>query len=519
VAKKSSLTTTSETETITFEPAGSIARAWMMDDASFVKVLIGPVGSGKTSAAVVEILRRAQMQAPGPDGIRRVRVACIRNTFSDLKSTTIKSWTQWCPASYGKLTMGGSPIVHHIKTADLDLEVLFLPLNDEQDVRKLLSLELSFAWIDEAREVPRSILDALTGRVGRYPSRMDGGCSWSAILLTSNPSDTESWLYKLDANPPTGFTVYRQPSGLSPEAENLPNLPPSYYQRISAGKDPEWLKVFVDGEFGFVLEGTPVYSNWRDSIHVARDPIPPVPSLGLTIGADWGLTPAAVICQQYADGRIVVLDEFIPGDSGIIRFASALTAHIRQHYPNHEIVAAVGDPSGTTRQADERSVFDLMNAHTPWRWKPARTNDVTLRIEAVTAALGRLVDGRPGFQLNPGCGVLRKGFAGGYHFRKIHTAGGPSFHEVPNKNEYSHPHDALQYAVLACGGAELILNRGERRERLRAAEGIDYDPMGDAADGAGRRDSASVVWGNGRPSHLEYRRPRNVHRCTDSGGD
>ncbi|MFN9358391.1 MAG: hypothetical protein ACK6A4_16485, partial [Alphaproteobacteria bacterium] len=62
---------------ITFSPAGPVARAFMQDD-SFVRVLIGPIGSGKTSAAVVEILRRASMQRPGPDGVRRVRVACIR---------------------------------------------------------------------------------------------------------------------------------------------------------------------------------------------------------------------------------------------------------------------------------------------------------------------------------------------------------------------------------------------------------------------------------------------------------
>ena len=39
-----------------------------------------------------------------------------------------------------------------------------------EDVKKLLSLELTGIWINEAREIPKSIVDACTMRVGRYPS-------------------------------------------------------------------------------------------------------------------------------------------------------------------------------------------------------------------------------------------------------------------------------------------------------------------------------------------------------------
>jgi hypothetical protein len=204
---------TNNTRTLDFSPAGPVAKAFMQDD-SFIRLLVGPLGSGKTSAAVVECLRRAQMQRPGPDGRRHVRIGIIRNTVSELKSTTIKSWEQWCPPQYGKLTLGGSPIVHKIETDELDLEVLFVPLDKPDDVRKLLSLELTFAWIDECREIQKEVLDALTGRVGRYPSRLQGGCTWSGIMLTSNPSDTEAWLYALARNPPEGYRVFRHPDSL-----------------------------------------------------------------------------------------------------------------------------------------------------------------------------------------------------------------------------------------------------------------------------------------------------------------
>lgn len=451
-------------QNVVFRPSGPTVKAWMESEA-FVRIIMGPVGSGKTAGACVEILRRAALQAPGPDGVRRSRWACIRNTFAELKSTTIKSWIQWCPSHFGKLTMGGSPITHRIVTADLDIEVLFMPLDSEDDVKKLLSLELTGGWVDECREIPKAVIDALTGRVGRFPSRNEGGCTWSGLLLTTNPPDTEHWLYKIHEDLPDGWSFFRQPGGLTIMAENRDNLPENYYERMVAGKDPEWVKVYVNGEFGFLIEGKVVYPNFRDSVHVAQEAIRPLPGLGLTLGADWGLTPAAAICQQWPDGRIVVIDEFVCEDSGIIRFADSLAAYMKAKYPECQVTAAIGDPAGTSRGPDERTIFEIMNQHTPWKWKPARTNDPTMRIEAVSAALNRMVDGKPGFQLNPGCGTLRKGFAGGYCFAKVGTANGATFHESPKKNRFSHPHDALQYAMLAMGGADLVLNRDPSKRK------------------------------------------------------
>ncbi len=334
------------------------------------------------------------------------------------------------------------------------------------------------------------------------------GCLWSGIMLTSNPSDTESWMYALASNPPEGYAVFRQPSGRGPNAENLENLPNGYYQRIAAGKDAEWIKVFIDGEFGFVIEGKPVYPSWRDSVHVPAQRIEPLPGIGLTLGADWGLTPACAILQEWPDGRIVCLDELVTEDSGIVRFAQALSRYIQHNYPNHTVTKAVGDPAGDARGADERTVFEIMRQHTPWHWRPAPgDNDVTIRIEAVSAALNRMVDGRPGFQLNPSCGTLRKGFSGGYHHQKIQAGNGTTFHETPRKNQYSHIQDALQYGVLACSGADAVLNRDKSRQnRSRMADNIDFDVLNQGTTDSRRE---NVVWGSGRPAHLENRnRPR-----------
>jgi hypothetical protein len=416
-----------------------------------------------------------------------------------LKSTTIKTWNLWVPASYGRMNFD-SPILHHIKSGDLDCEVLFLALDKDEDVKKLLSLELTGAWINEAREVPKSILDALTGRVGRYPGVLQGGCTWAGILLDTNPPDAESWWYRFsEIETPKGWAFFKQPSGRSSRAENIPNLPASYYSRIMSGKDDDWIKVYVDGDYGFVTEGQPVFPMYRDSVHCGGTAIEVPPGMPVEIGADFGLTPAAVIGARLADGRWLIFDEVVMEDVGAIRFGETLAAYMAQNYADNPVAAGWGDPSGAFRAAtDERTVLQILGQKTGWRWRPAPTNDPTLRLEVVRAALNRLVDGRPGIVISSKCPVLRKGFTGGYHRKFVKSGGSDRLHDTPHKNRYSHPHDALQYLLLGGGEANAVMDRQRRRERNsgpQVAHGVDFnvlDPHGAGHDEPVLRHSQGV---------------------------
>lgn len=477
-------------------PAGPTVLDFHRSGGAFVRGIMGPIGSGKSTACVMEILRRAQQQAPGPDGVRRSRWAIIRNSYPELRTTTIKTWLEWVPPEFGRLTYD-SPIRHHIVTAEMDMEVLFLALDRDEDARKLLSLELTGAWINEAREIPKGIVDTLTGRVGRFPSKIQGGATWSGIIMDTNPPDSESWWYKLaEEETPQGWAFFKQPSGLSPEAENVANLPTGYYERLIGGKDDDWIRVYVHGQYGFLIEGKPVFPMWRDSVHVAPARLEPVDNLALMIGVDFGLTPAAVIGQKLADGRWLILDELIADNAGIIRFGELLAGYVRQHYPDHDVAAGWGDPAGNQRaQTDERTALGILKEVTGWRWRSAPANDLTMRLEAVKAALNRMVDGRPGFQLSPKCATLRKGFSGGYHYKAVRTARGNQYHETPAKNAFSHPHDALQYLLLGGGEADVVMNRMRCRDpnqRPRIARDVDYSLFGDRDERFGSRMARGV---------------------------
>ena len=165
----------------------------MIQSNAFVQGLMGPVGSGKSYACAAKIMIKAVQQKPSPvDGIKYSRWAVVRNSYPMLKTTTIKTWLDLFPeATFGNL-LWTPPITHHIRlpargdAAGIDCEIIFLALDQPKDVRKLLSLELTGAWVNEARELPKAVIDGLTHRVGRYPTKRDGGATWHGIIMDTN---------------------------------------------------------------------------------------------------------------------------------------------------------------------------------------------------------------------------------------------------------------------------------------------------------------------------------------------
>lgn len=419
------------------------------NDNSRWRLLMGPVGSGKSSGCVWEIIRRALAQAPSPvDGIRRTRWLVLRQTYRQLLDTTIKTFFDWLPPAY----FGEWRVAEHVYkiTAfeNTHIEVLFRALDSPEHVSNLLSLEITGAWINEAKEVAEPIVDMIDTRIGRYPSKKHGGCTWMGIFMDTNPPDEDSWLYKkFELIKPPNAKVFKQPSGLSPEAENLPNLPENYYQNLSEGKSPDFIRVYVEGQYGRVKSGKSVYSGYNDNLHVSKTPLNPLISEPLILGLDFGLQVAAVICQVTPRGRFFVLDELTSENMGIKNFiANKLTPLLNTKYHGYTVIG-YGDPAGVQRaQTDERTCFEELH-YAGYKIHPARTNALAARIDAVESLLSRLVDGEPCFQMDPSCRILRQGFNGGYHFREIAGFSG-KYSDMPAKNKFSHVHDALQYAAM-----------------------------------------------------------------------
>ena len=433
-------------------------------DDSFVRALMGPFGSGKSSGCVQEIIRRGQWQGRSPDGIRHSRWAAVRNTYPELRDTTLRTFFDWYPPhSCGHYVESRHQYtiksVRDVDDGPCDIEVLFLALDRPEHVSRLLSLELTGGWINEGREIPWAIFDAMQGRVGRHPQMNMGGATWSGLWTDSNPPDSDTKWYRFfeeklgaDGKPlPAGFSkIFHQPSGLSEKAENLPNLPGerAYYERLMIGKSAEWIKVYVHGDYGFVMDGRACFPEYADGIHCKA--IDPIPGLTVIRSFDYGLTPACAFSQVLPDGRWLTFYEMLSESMGIDEFSDQVLEHSQRAFrgwPSPPVFEDWGDPAGGQRaQTDTRTCFDIQIGK-GIAVRGSIQNE-QMRQESVRKPLRTLVNGEPQFILHPRCKALRKGFMGGYYRRRMQTPGVERYADKPVKNELSHIHDALQYGMV-----------------------------------------------------------------------
>jgi len=87
-----------------------------LQDKSFVTGLMGPVGSGKSFVCAAKVMIRAVQQKPSPvDGIRYTRFVIVRNSYPELKTTTLKTWADLFPENIYRPILHTPPITHHIK--------------------------------------------------------------------------------------------------------------------------------------------------------------------------------------------------------------------------------------------------------------------------------------------------------------------------------------------------------------------------------------------------------------------
>jgi hypothetical protein len=144
-----------------------------------------------------------------------------------------------------------------IRFGDVRAEVLFRALDKPQDVKKLLSLELTGAYLNEFREISKEAFDLVQGRVGRYPSMRDGGPSWSGVWADTNPFSQSSDYYKLfKRDRPESFELFEQPSGLAQNAENVEYLIPGYYKRLMSGKEEAWVDEYIRAMYPLTDKGS-----------------------------------------------------------------------------------------------------------------------------------------------------------------------------------------------------------------------------------------------------------------------
>lgn len=459
-------------QSITYTPPPTISRFIkdFLPGELFEDWIIGPVGSGKTTGIFMKLVYMARLQMPGPDGIRRSRAVIVRNTGQQLQDTTLNSWFTWFkPGVAGSWEATQKKFT--LRFADVECEVLFRPLDTPQDVARVLSLEVTFALLDEFVELPQAIVEALSARCGRYPSAVVGGATNWGMWGSSNPSTEDNWWFDYLHNggsviqPGEGISLHArliadprnsryflQPSGFSAAAENIEHLPggAAYYTNQAKNKTDAWVKQFLEAQWGFSVAGKPVVQSFNAAMHLSPTRLVYNPALPLVGGFDPGLGGAAMILgQEDLEGRLRVLGEIVTSGVGATRFMTErlrpyLTANMPELPPGGFLVAP--DPAaGNRASTDESTIVDRIKRYYPVSIET--NNRLPLRLDAIDYYAARVVHGTPALLIDEAaCPILTRALKGGWRYAldaKGQVKGGGD--AKPEKNAYSHPGDGFGY--------------------------------------------------------------------------
>ena len=395
-----------------------------------VRGYLGPVGNGKSVACIMDGVSICLDQWPNSEGVRKSRFIIVRNTGPELRTTTLKTWQQWIPDRVCHIAL--NPVIQGTLRQGLpdgtraEMEVIFLSIDRPEDVKKLLSLECTVIFLNEAREMPYATVRAARERIGRYPNRAAGyedvydgsgaliydapkerdsdghpvigkngepiysPCKRKAVLMDTNPPDTDHWWYQLAEEgclrksknkgadreetarifdffrgvPP----LFEDEEGryiFNPEAENIDNLPGGhqYYQDMIAGNTPDYISVMVLGNYGTIMEGKPVYPQYNDRFHCLDRDIGALTGTAICLGWDFGLTPACIIGQLTDVGQARICHELVVDDMNVHDFArDVVKPFLQRHFNGWTIGFSMADPAGNIRgEGEGKSAIGILN--------------------------------------------------------------------------------------------------------------------------------------------------------------
>lgn len=470
-----------------FKPEGEVLLQFMRSQ-SPVKIIQGPIGSGKSLGCVMSVWGKALEQHKQADGKRRCRVHVFRDTYGKLKDTTIKTWLEWFPErEFGKF-FASPPLRHEIRVGDVELDVHFVALEDGWDVDYFKSNEMTMCWFNELQYMDRVLFDEAVTRVGRYPRVIDGGAVRPMVIADMNAPDETHWVPIMRGDvampdwltaeqrraheKPPSWEFFVQPSGMievkdgegeitgyepNPKAENLKYLPggDKYYVNAIQGKTKSWTDANVMNRVSPRKDGKAVVPDFNRDVHVSKKPLVPALGAEIIIGCDFGRRPCAIFMQNIR-GTWYVLHELIARDMGAKKFAPLLRNEIAQKFPDMRF-QIWGDPSGDfPGQNDDDVPFRIFRAaKLPVRAAPSILFSV--RLQSIEAVLTRMNEGKPALLVSPTCSTLIAALDGGWHYRRLKVAG-ERYNDEPEKDEYSDPPDAFGYGLLGAGEGRLLLH-------------------------------------------------------------
>lgn len=382
------------------------------------RCFMGGFGSGKTKAGVWEAIQLC-LEYPGNIGL------IARKTYQELTDTTWHTLLEELPEEivytyYRKqlriIFRNGSQIIGR----SLD------------DPKKYASLNLGFFYIDEGIEATEQDFLTLCGRLRLDKVKKHCG------FITTNPPTVDHWIYHY-------FVEKKDPNYQLIKATTYDNiyLPKDYVENLKKEYPESWVKRYLEGEFGFILQGDPVFPVFKENIHV-DDTIRYNPSKVLIRGWDFGWHHPAVVFLQKQDDGVVVLDEIMGNKIYLYDFVPQVIEYTNTYFHNAQ-VKDYCDPSGVQkRDVSEKTSIDILRSY--GIYPLFKKSEIQEGIEIINRLLSTLSNsGKPFLRISPKCKILIQAFMGGYCYQKKENKTEP----VPYKDGfYEHLMDALRYAIV-----------------------------------------------------------------------
>ncbi len=292
---------------------------YIVSDATIVAI-VGSMGEGKTWSSIMALIYHAyRCQVP-------IRAAIIRDTYENVKGSVVPAFQEFFQTAGMEHQVKWSDQYRHLDIGtDPPIRVDLFGIDDLAALTRLQGPEYALVWLEE----PCPYTDSYKANAGLSEDVFNAALVRCArqqgtkarLQLSFNPPDEDHWVFRRILAAPDGMVAPQTPLITKavitiPYRENIYLKEEARQATIAAYKDDLVAYTrFVKGEPATKYSGKPVTGRvFNPALHVSPIPLAPVEGLMGFVGWDsWG-NPAAVLGQQWPDGRLWILDECVDGE-------------------------------------------------------------------------------------------------------------------------------------------------------------------------------------------------------------
>lgn len=424
-----------------------------------VSWLTGPIGTGKTAAAVARTTIPA-LCLPGSIWF------VYRAVKWTLEETTLKEFKKvWERLGSGLIVdKQESPIIKYWlapaveqpgRTKPEPVEFIFHSLDD---LEKLGGTAFTGATGDEANELLQQQVATVDARLRHKLPWQERPMGPFYLNLLSNPVRRSHWLHRMFCAEEDCDEVPWGKKFLMDKKENEQNLPPGYYEDRAKGMTPEMRLRFIEGQCGPDPAGEAVFAEeWDTNLHalpdLAKNYDRNLPGL---LGWDFGRRkPACVVAQKQRNGQVWRLRAMMGNNESLKNFAFKVKAQLAEQFPAVKEWTSHCDPHGDAkRDVSEITSFDVLREA---GFRPHfRHHAITTRLEKMSEGLTTLVAKKPRSLYDKVyCSLLTEGYGGGYCWPPPNPNTGAIKDKPLADGWYEHPMDADGYIEMGLAGPNL----------------------------------------------------------------